>query len=184
LNIDIFNRLDNSIDNTRNFIQNFITELNNYLNRDKSEYLVNVASNPDKNGKIYLIYFDENHNSTSELKNINELPEGTQYGTRLWYRNGKYTIDDDLTSQRLSEIARAERKTKELVAQYKQENVDYYIKYKDDDGFDVLNTKTGLVFSLSKWQDLTEEQYEAFQKDMTLNYVNGEYVIKEDINGQ
>ena len=179
MNIDIFNKLDNKSNDKSSFITNFMQELNNYLNKDKNEYQINVASDPNKDGKVYLRYFDKNNNSRHEFKDINELPEGTKYGTRLIYKNGAFTIDEEETKQRLSEIEQVERETKELVAQYKQENVDYLIKYKNEDGFDVQNQKTGLVFWLSKMQNLTNEQYETFQEDMIINYKDGKYVVKE-----
>ena len=180
MDLNIFDRLNNNLNNNKNsFVKDFINELNNYLNKDKDNAVYNVASGLNEENKYYIVKRGEN--GWSKFISADELPEGIESGYRLRMKNGKYVVDEELTRQRLESKAETKREVDEYLGKCREENVDYFIKYKDEDGFDIENRETGFEFSLSKLNDLTKEQYETFQENMIINYKNGTYVVKEDL---
>jgi len=186
LNLNIFDRLNNNLNDRGSFVKDFIKELNNHLEEKQKGIVVAVtkASTGLGDEKVHgyiLNYHDNARKMQSEFKRAEELPEGIGSGYRLRFKNGKYTIDEELTRQRLEEKAQTDRNVKEYWSKCRDENADYFIKYKDEDGFDVENKETGFSFSLSRWNDLSEEEYHAFQENMTINYKSGTYVVKENL---
>ena len=177
MNLELFDKLNDIGRDTNNFVKNFINELNNYLNKDNAVY--NVASDLNRDNTYYII--KTGNNSWDKFISADELPQGISSGYRLRCNNGKFIIDEELTKERLASKAQTEKNVQEYLSKCRDENVDYFIKYKDEDGFDVENRQTGFIFSLSKLNDLTKEQYETFEENMIINYKNGTYVVKEDL---
>ena len=177
MNLNIFDRLNNNFNNKDSFVKDFINELNNYLNKDNSIY--NVASDLNTDNTYYIV--KNGVNGWSRIISAEELPKGIKSGYRLRFKNGRYVVDEELTRQRLEKKTQTEKDVQEYLSKCRDENVDYFIKYKDEDGFDIENRQTGFIFSLSKLNDLSEEQYETFKENMIINYRSGTYVIKEEL---
>ena len=186
MNLDFFERNNSLSKNNnfkdKNFIGDFVKELSNYLSQtiEKNNKLENatycVASEPNDKGEVYVVI--QNGTGAGKDFKLSELPTGSQYGTILRYRNGKFTIDENLSTESISSWERAKEESKKEVAHYKMENADYLIRGVYEDDIEVINNETGHIFGLSKFE-FWEKDFNNLKEGMILNYKDGEYIIKE-----
>ena len=177
MDLNIFDRKNNSLqDNSNGFVKSFINELKDYLDKNifKNQTLTYaVSSYPNNKGEVFVTA----RNGTGAGKDfkLSELPSGSQFGTILRWKNGKFVIDEKLSEESILRWERIRKETKELVSQYKMEGVDYLVKNKLDDYAELVNQKTGLWFSTS---DFYKEDFDKLEKGMMLECKNGDYIIK------
>jgi hypothetical protein len=179
LRIGDFDRLNNETLTFRDYISDFIKELGSFLNMHNN-VTYNIASDVNENNEYYVI--ERGRKGGNQMINANDLPQNATVGTVMRYINGNFVIDEKLTREKVDAINLSKKETEQLVNQYKQEGVDYFIKSKDEEGFWVKNESTGLLFPLSKYNDITKAEYETWQENMILNFENGSYVIKGALN--
>jgi len=182
LDLNIFDRKNNALHgNSDNFVKSFINELKDYLDKNVFKNLQNnrnltyaVASEPNDKGEVFVTV----RNGTGAGKDfkLSELPNGSQFGTILRWKNGKFVMDEKLSQESISSWERVRRETKELVSQYKMEGVDYLITEKNREDVTLINQTTGLEFVSN---DFWQEDFEKLEIGMTLTCKDGEYIIKD-----
>jgi len=187
LNLNIFDRLNNNLnDNKNSLVKNFINELNDYLEEKTKgvEVHVSKASQGIGENKIhgYMLYYHDNARQIkSEFKKTEEVLEGLEAHHILRYKNGKYTIDEELSRKELESKRQTDEWSNRIRLEERSEGTDYYIHYKYGNGNDIslgaINLDTGYKFSLENF-DLTLEQFQEYDKNDTLTYKNGEFVLK------
>lgn len=185
MNLDIFSKFNNILDNNRNDIKNFINELNDYIEEKTKgiEVYVTKATKGLRDEAVegYILdYQDNKKQMQSEFKEVQEMQEGLQSYHVLRYKNGNYTIDEELTKARLEKWKKAAEYKERVNLEQKSEGTDYYIynKYDNDDiSLNVINLNTGYKFSLENF-DLTSEQFKQYKENDTLTYKDGKFVLK------
>ena len=186
MNLDIFNRLNDVGKGTNNFVKDFINELQNYLYSDRKIYTVAGIT---KDNDYYVVCHDAknyndktvNHPFSDKVisKDDKRLPIDVQFGTKMRNINGKFVIDEKLTKESIDGWNQAKIRRDDILRQEKEEGVDYLVKQKYQDGFELENQKTGYVFSVENFDTLLEK-YDKIEENMMLTYKDGEYVLKED----
>jgi hypothetical protein len=185
MNLSIYERLNTTADNKDNFVQNFINELSDFLEqRIKGiEVRVSEAHKYINNEKVegYILYYDMGESRTrDEFVKKEDMPLKIDSNSVLRYKNGKFTIDEELTKQSKEDKQRIDEYTKNLLKQYKTDGVQYEVlaveHLNSDPSIRLKNMETGFDFSTN---DFYREEFYKLQEGMILDCKNNRYILPE-----
>lgn len=94
MNLDLFNNLGKNIssDSSNNFLENFINELKNYLNKNS-----NPMFTLDRFESDFAVLENRNTKEMTDIP-ISNIPSNAKEGDILKLSNGSYVIDYEETS--------------------------------------------------------------------------------------
>ena len=93
MNIDLFNNLGKNIssDSSNNFLENFIHELKNYLNKNS-----NPMFTLDRFESDFAVLENRNTKEMTDIP-ISNIPSNAKEGDILKFSNGSYVVDYEET---------------------------------------------------------------------------------------
>jgi hypothetical protein len=184
MDLNIFERFNNKLDNKNNLAKNFINELRDFLEQRNKGIEVRVSEaqeyiNHNEKVEGYILYYNMGENRTrDEFIKKEDMPLKIDSNSVLRYKNGKFTIDEELTKQNNEEKQRIDENTKKLLKQYKTEGVQYEVlaveHLESDPSIRLKNMETGFDFSTN---DFYKEDIYKLQEGMILQCKDGEYVV-------